>query len=262
MAMFGTNFAVDWLNTFLWPFLRIGAMLLSAPLFGASSVSVQARILFSVALTWLVMPLLPDLPQVSPLTPDGLLIAVHQIVIGVLMGFVLHLVFGAAVLMGQSLGMSMGLGFAMAIDPQNGTQVPVVSQFFLILATLIFLSMNGHVILISILLDSFNTYPVGLSAWSSNTLLTVALWTSRMFASGLLMALPVMTAVLLVNLSLGVITRSAPQLNIFSVGFPIAILVGLVMLILVLPVFLQQLLAFFAEAFELMKSLLDPQPGT
>ncbi len=261
MQPLGIELAGQWLNSFLWPFLRIGALLLAAPIFGARSFSVQSRILLSIALTWLMLPLLPAIPVVSPLDPPGMLMALQQVGIGVAMGFIMHLVFGATVLMGQTLGMSMGLGFAQAVDPQNGTQVPVVSQFFLIVATLVFLSMNGHIVLISILLDSFQTYPITAVGYAVESTQLIAMWASRMFASALLMALPVMTAVLLVNLSLGVITRSAPQLNIFAVGFPIAIMVGLVMLMLALPVFLEQLVSLFEEAFEFLRILTNPGTG-
>lgn len=255
MVTISADYILHWLNMLLWPFIRIGAMMMSAPIFGARTVSVQTRILLSFALTWLVLPMLPAVPDISPLAPEGFLITIHQVAIGVSMGFIMQLVFGATVLMGQSLGMSMGLGFASAIDPQNGTQVPVVGQFFLVMATLIFLTMNGHIVLISILLDSFQTYPIGLEGWSTETPKVIALWASRMFASALMMALPVMTTVLLVNLALGVVTRTAPQLNIFAVGFPLAIMVGLTMLLLVLPIFLQLLLSLFSEAFEFLNEL-------
>ncbi len=228
---------------------------MASPIFGARTVSVQSRILLSIALAWLVLPLLPEMPAIDPLSAQGFLVTLHQIIIGISMGFVMHLVFGATVLMGQTLGMSMGLGFASAIDPQNGVQVPVVSQFFLILATLIFLTMNGHIVLISLLLDSFQTYPIGLDGWPPDAPMTIALWASRMFASALLMALPVMTTVLLINLALGVVTRASPQLNIFAIGFPIAIMVGVSMMFLVLPIFLQQLTNLFNEAFVFLGNL-------
>lgn len=257
MVSISADLAVHWVNSLLWPFLRIGAMLMASPIFGAKTVSVQTRILLAFALTWMVLPMLPEVPNVDPLTPEGFLIGLHQVVIGISMGFVMHLAFGATVIMGQTLGMSMGLGFASVVDPQNGVQVPVVSQFFTLLATLIFLSMNGHVILISILLDSFQTVPVGGGGWHSDVPRTIALWASRMFSSALLMALPVITTVLLVNLALGVITRTAPQLNIFAIGFPIAIMVGLSMMILVLPIFMQQIMSLFAEAFDFLAYLSD-----
>ncbi len=261
MIAINTGFAAEWLSTLLWPFLRIGAMLMAAPVFGSRSVSVQSRILLAAALTWLVIPLLPEVPVTNPVSSEGILTAIHQIAIGIAMGFILHLVFGATILMGQTLGMSMGLGFASVVDPQNGTQVPVVSQFFLIMGTLIFLSMNGHIVLISILLDSFQTYPVGAEGWVVDAPYTIALWAARMFASALMMALPVMTTVLLVNLALGVITRTAPQLNIFAIGFPIAIMIGLVMLILTLPVYLQQLTVFIEEGLEMIAGLISNEGG-
>lgn len=246
------DFLLTWLHAIIWPFLRFGAMLIAAPVFGSSNVSVRIRVTLAFALTVLVAPLLPPLPDVSILSGVGLLLAVQQIVIGIAMGFFLQLVFAAAVLMGQVVGMSMGLGFAMAIDPQNGTQVPVLSQFFMIVSTLVFLALNGHVLLIGFLVDSFAAYPVGGDVWSADALYNIVLWASKTFVAALVMSLPVMMAVLLVNLCLGVITRTAPQLNIFAIGFPITIFVGLILMMFAMPVFNEQLVALFEEAFEVL----------
>ncbi len=246
------DFVMTWLHAIIWPFLRFGAMLIAAPVFGSSNVSVRIRVFLALALTALVAPLLPALPDVSILSATGVLLALQQIVIGVAMGFFLQLVFAAAVLMGQVVGMSMGLGFAMAIDPQNGTQVPVLSQFFTIVTTLVFLALNGHVLLIGLLVDSFAVYPVGANIWSADALYNIVLWASRTFAVALVISLPVMMAVLLVNLCLGVITRTAPQLNIFAIGFPITIFVGLILMMFAMPVFNELLVAMFDEALQVL----------
>ncbi len=240
------------LHAFIWPFLRFGAMLMAAPVFGASTVSVRIRVALAVALSVLTAPLLPPLPELNVLSAAGILIAIQQIVIGVAMGFFLHLVLTAVVLVGSILGMSMGLGFAMAIDPQNGTQVPVLSQFFMICATLLLLAVNGHVLLIGLLVDSFTAYPIGGNLFTSDALYNIALWAGRAFGAALIMSLPVMMAILLVNLCLGVITRTAPQLNIFAIGFPITIFVGLVLMIFAMPVLQMQIVDLFDEALSLL----------
>lgn len=223
------------LQAYYWPFLRISALLMAAPIFGAASVPVRGRILLAVLVAALVAPSLPVNPAVDPLGPAGLLLAVQQILIGLAMGFVIQMAFAAIVIAGQSLAMTMGLGFAMSVDPQNGVQVPVLSQLYVILATLIFLAIDGHLILIRILADSFTYLPVGNAVLQGEIAMSIVLWGSQMFASALLLALPALTAVLLINISFGVITRAAPQLNIFAVGFPVTIMVGFAFLLLSMP---------------------------
>ena len=161
------------------------------------------------------------------------------------------LVFG-----GQVIAYSMGLGFASMMDPQNGVQVPVISQFYMIFAILLFLLVNGHLILIDLLVQSFHTFPVAMDGISRNGLMDVLAWGSRMFTGGLVMALPVMAALLLVNLGMGIVTRAAPQLNIFAVGFPISMLIGFVMVWFTLPIVLENFQLLLAEGFSLTHRLL------
>lgn len=244
-------------ENYYWPFMRISALFLAAPIFGASSFPVRARVVLAVLITALVVPSLPELPAVDALGPAGILIAGQQLMIGLAMGFIVQMIFASVVIAGQSLAMTMGLGFAMSVDPQNGIQVPVISQLYMILATLIFLAINGHLVLIRFLVDSFSLLPVGLSAWRDDFGLDVTLWASQMFMSGLLLALPALTAVLLINIAFGVITRAAPQLNIFAVGFPVTILAGFVFIILTMPSVFSLLVYMFdtglAHAFQLLR---------
>ena len=220
---------------YYWPFIRMSALFLAAPIFGASTFPVRARLLLALGVTALVTPALPPAPQVDVLSPAGLLLGAQQVVIGVAMGFIVQLVFAAAVVAGQSLAMTMGLGFAMSVDPQNGVQVPVLSQLYVILATLLFLAVDGHLLLIRALADSFTLLPVGMYAFSDTFFLNIAMLGSQMFISALLLALPALTAVLLINIAFGVITRAAPQLNIFAVGFPVTIFAGFVFILLTMP---------------------------
>ena len=224
-----------WTHSYYWPFLRLSALFLAAPIFSASSFPVRGRILLAVLVTALITPSLSDMPSVEPMSAAGLLLSGQQVVIGFAMGFILQMVFGAIVIGGQTLSMTMGLGFAMAVDPQNGVQVPVLSQLYVILATLIFLAIDGHLILIQVLVDSFTLLPIGLSGWSNDFGINVVLWASQMFLTALLLVLPALTAILLVNVAFGVITRAAPQLNIFAVGFPVTITAGFVFITLSMP---------------------------
>ena len=197
------------LHTYLWPFLRVSAMLLAAPVFSYASITVRARVLLAVLISALVVPILPATPAVDPLSAVGLVLALREIAIGLVMGFVMQLVFGAVVVAGHSVAMSMGLGFAMSVDPQNGVQVPVVSQLNVVLATLLFLAIDGHLILITAVVDSFTMLPVGSAAAPQGMFASVVALGSQLFASALLLALPALTAILMINVAFGVITRAA-----------------------------------------------------
>jgi flagellar biosynthetic protein FliR len=168
--------------------------------------------------------------------------------IGFAIGFVLQLVFGAIVYAGQAVSMTMGLGFAMAVDPQNGVQVPVLSQMYVILATLLFLSLNGHLILIATVIDSYQILPANLSGIPVSSLGAVAALGSKVFASGISLALPAMAAMLMVNVTFGVITRTAPQLNIFAVGFPMTLMGGFFVLFINMPNLIAALSQFLDQA--------------
>ncbi len=246
----------SWLATLLWPFMRIGAMFAAVPIFSSRSVPVRLRVLLAFFISWMLIPVIPAPPSVELISAQALLISINQVLIGLAMGFILQLVFAAFVIAGQSIAMAMGLGFASMIDPQNGMQVPVISQTFLIMATLIFLSLNGHLVLIEVLANSFQNLPVGMLVPSRDGLWQLVTWGSNMFAGGMLIALPAVAALLLVNLAFGVTTRAAPQLNIFAVGFPVMIMVGLGFLILTLPTITTHLSRLLLQAFDLIESFL------
>jgi len=245
-----------WLAAFMWPFLRIGAMVMAAPVFNSRQVPMRIRLLLAFMLTLIIAPLIPAPPVVPVFSHQAFIIALQQILIGVAMGFILQMVFGALVFGGQVIALSMGLGFASMMDPQNGVQVPVVSQYYLILATLSFLLLNGHLFLVQLLSDSFHTLPVAMDGISRNGLRDIVAWASRMFAGGLLIALPSMAALLLVNLGMGIASRAAPQLNIFAVGFPIAMLIGFALMWITLPDVLANFGELLNEGFALMMRLL------
>jgi flagellar biosynthetic protein FliR len=160
------------------------------------------------------------------------------------------------VLAGQAAANSMGLGFASMVDPSNGVQVPILSTFYLLVSTLIFLAAGGHLLLIQLLAESFRTMPIAADGLTRNDIWTMLSWASVMFAGALLIALPLMTALLLVNLSFGVITRSAPQLNIFAVGFPLSLTLGFVMVWVTLPHLLPQFDDLMLSAFQQLRLLI------
>lgn len=245
-----------WMAAYLWPMIRIGAMLTAAPIFSSRQVPVRYRLMLMLLFTWVVIPTLPPMPPADVLSHTGFLILLQQILIGVVMGFILQMLFGALVFGGQVVAYSTGLGFASMVDPQNGVQVPVVAQFYLILATLLFLLSNGHLLTIELLADSFRSMPVAVDGISRNGLLDIVAWGSRLFAGGLLIALPIVGAMLMVNMGMGVVMRAAPQLNIFSVGFPITMLLGFALMWVTLPNLFAAFNRFTEEAFELMMQTL------
>ncbi len=241
-----------WLASLLWPFMRIGAMFAAVPIISARSVPVRIRVLLAFIIAWILVPVIPKPPVIDLISAEALLIGVYQVLIGVAMGFIVQMVFSAFIIAGQSIAMAMGLGFASIVDPQNGVQVPVVSQAFLIMATLVFLALNGHLLLIEVLADSFKRLPVGPFVISQEGLWQLVSWGSTMFVGGMLVALPAVAALLLVNLAFGVTSRAAPQLNIFAVGFPVMIMVGMAFIILTLPSIIDHLSRLMLQAFTLI----------
>ena len=245
---------ISFMSTLLWPFMRISAMFAAAPIFSARSVPVRIRVLLAFFIAFILMPVIPEPPVVDLISGEALIISISQVLIGFAMGFILQMVFAAFVIGGQSIATAMGLGFASMIDPQNGVQVPVISQAFLIMVTLIFLALNGHLIFIEVLANSFHNMPVGPFSPSKDALWQLVIWGGDMFAGGMLVALPAVAALLLVNLAFGVTSRAAPQLNIFAVGFPIMIMVGLAFLILTLPTITSHLSKLLSLALDLIQN--------
>lgn len=214
--------------TLLWPMIRVSAFLLASPFFSLRAVTVRIRVLLAALLTLMVYPLV-DWPIIDPYSAAGLREIFNQVLIGTVMGMILQIVNGALVVGGQAVSGAMGLGMANMVDPNMGN-VPVISQFFIICSTLIFMGMGGHVLVISLLLESFKTLPIGQMLAPDMLMAVLLQWSTMMFLGALLLALPIMVSLLFVNIGVGVITRAAPALNIFAVGFPAMILVGMVLL--------------------------------
>lgn len=256
MLLLTTEQIGGWLGGFFWPFIRISAMMMAAPVFGARLMPVRVRILMAFAFSLVAIPLLPQVPAVDPISYQGMMIAAQQVLIGLAMGFMIQLVFQALVIAGESIANGMGLGFARMVDPANGVQVPVVSQFLIVMATLLFVILNGHLLLIDLVVQSFRILPIDPQGLSANGAWYVASWGGQMFAGGLLVALPAVTAMLVVNISMGVITRAAPQLNIFAVGFPLMILLGFIFLAATTPSILSNFTNLLMDSFAAIRELL------
>ncbi|HAZ79209.1 flagellar biosynthetic protein FliR [Porticoccaceae bacterium] len=219
---------VDLFYSLIWPMIRISAFLLTAPFFSIRAVSVRIRVLLAVLLTWMVYPL-TDWPLLDPFSAIGLREAFLQVFIGALMGLLLQIVNAALIIGGQAISASMGLSMANMVDPNMGN-VPVIAQFLIICSTLIFVGLGGHVIVISLLLESFQVLPIGQMVQVKSLMALTIEWSSMMFLGAVMIGLPLMSSLLFINIGLGVITRAAPALNIFAVGFPAMILAGIVLL--------------------------------
>jgi flagellar biosynthetic protein FliR len=174
-----------WIGSYLWPLFRVGAMIVAMPVFGSILIPVRVRLMLALAVTSIVAPVLPAVQQIDPLSLEAVLIALQQILIGVAMGFAMQLVFNAVTTGGQIIAMQMGLGFASMVDPQNGTQVPVLSQLYLLLVTLLFLGFNGHLVMIEMVAESFSVLPVAADGLTRNSLWTLANLGTQMFAGAL-----------------------------------------------------------------------------
>jgi flagellar biosynthetic protein FliR len=252
---FSYNELLQLIGLYFWPFVRIGAMLSVLPLFGASSVTPQTRIILTLFITLIVAPNLTLPPPVDPFTWQGVLFLVQQILIGLVMGTVFLIVFEAFTMAGHMVATGMGLAFAQMVDPATGVNSPVVSQYFTIIASLLFLAMNGHLLVIQVVVDSFEYLPVGTQFLNQESLRLLVEFGSYIFSAGVLISLPAVTALLLINVSFGVVTRAAPALNIFAVGFPVTLLAGLVMLSLMTPLILPHLQELISRAVDLITSL-------
>jgi flagellar biosynthesis protein FliR len=220
-----------WISRLWWPALRVGGFVLTAPIASETAVPRRVKIVLTLALAFLMAPLVQEPAGLSIFTAAGILAAVTEVLIGVAIGMVMQLAFEALVFAGQTISLTMGLGFATLVDPQRGAQTPVLGQLFMIFGTLTYLAINGHLMLLGALAESFRSLPIGAAHVDGNFLLAVVLWGARVFDTGLLIALPAVIALVIVNLALGVVTRAAPQLNLFGIGFTITLMCGFFVLI-------------------------------
>jgi flagellar biosynthesis protein FliR len=224
-----------WIASFLWPFIRVLAMLATAPVFDNKTVQRRTRVALAALVTLLMMPLLPTPPTLN--SAQAIPVLLQQILIGVSMGFSMRLIFAAFEMAGDLLGLQMGLAFATFIDPARGNQTPLLGSFMGVLASLVFLVIDGHLLVIAALVQSFELIPVSARLDVVN-FQNIAMAGNIMFMLALQISLPVLAAVLICNIVLGILARAAPQLNVMSIGFSITISVGLWVLWVSLPYFI------------------------
>ena len=223
------------LSQFIWPFARIGGFVITVPIFSSTLIPSRIRVIFVALISWVCASLVP--PELSFLNFTGSYIVYisYEVLLGMLMGFILQLAFQVFVIGGQIISMQAGMGFAVMVDPASKASVPLIGHLYLMMVTLIFLALNGHLILLDALMESFKTMPIGQATVTSPILWKVITFSGWMFKKSLLISIPALLSLLVVSLSFGVMARAAPQLNIFSLGFPITLLMGMVIIKIGLP---------------------------
>lgn len=239
----------------LWPLARVSGLMLTAPVLGARSIPVRVRVGIALALALVLMPLAPSPGKVDPLSVAALVTVMQQLVVGAAIGFALKLAFEALSMGGELVAATMGLGFAQVVDPQQGHNAPTLGQFYLLLATLIFLAMDGHLQLITLLATGMHGASWQAAMPSGDTLWGLLAFASQLFAGAVLVALPAMASLLVVNLGFGAISRAAPSMNLFSIGFPISICLGFVAVWLGLRALPGAFDALQRAAFELVRAI-------
>jgi len=247
----------QFIGQYLWPLLRVSAFYFAVPVIGARMVPARVRILLSLLTVMLLSPMLPEIPDTPFLSLGGMVMVVKEVLIGLALGFMLQVVMHVFVLAGQLIAMKMGLGFASMNDPSNGVTVTVLSQFYLLMTTLLFLSINGHLIVIQMLVDSYEAFPLTGEGLQPSHFFTVFSMGSWMFSVALVICLPLFTSLLVVNMSFGVMSRSAPQMNVFTVGFPITLIFGLLLMWYGLGNFLPLFESIMQEGFFIVLQLLE-----
>lgn len=242
-------YIINYLSEFMWPFARVTGLLLIAPIIGASYMPLYIKIIAASAIAIFLVPIVKTPGDVDALTFNGVSMLAQQVLIGLIIGLIMQVAFSAITIAGEAIALTMGLGFASMTDPANGVTIPVVSQLMTIFASLYFLALNGHIALIQLLIDSFTLQPIT-SLFSPDHALAVAEWASRMFIGALLVAIPAVTALLIVNIAMGLMTRVSPQMNIFSVGFPLTMLLGFVFIAITLPMSMRIFQDLLAQSIE------------
>lgn len=247
MISFTSAQLTTWLATLIFPLARVLALIASSPILGNKEIPARIKVGFALAITFVIAPTLSIPSDLDPASAQGLFVLVAQVVAGVIMGFSIQIIFAAVEMAGDLAGMQMGLGFASFYDPQNASFTPVVAQFLGIIAALVFLAADGHLYMLSALAESFREFPIGAGMPAANAFRTMAEWGGTLFSLALQFSLPLVGALLIANLALGILTRSAPQLNIFAVGFPITLAVGFATMMLTIP-YLAPLMEYFTHS--------------
>ena len=235
--------------------VRVGAAFITAPVFAAISLPLVVRVSLSGAIGVLVLAAHPIVPPPQIFAVTTILAVLAEALVGIALGFVLQIAFAAPLLASEIIGTSMGIGFANSIDPLNGRSTPALGTFFTTMLTLLFLSMNGHLVLVEMVVKSYDALPPGAAWLGVDRLKNIAFFGSYVFLAGLLLALPVGFLLLCLNLVVGMLSRAAPALNLFAVGLPASLAVGVIALALSFPAMGDYMVVIIREALSATQNL-------
>jgi flagellar biosynthetic protein FliR len=253
----------QWLNLLsmgFWPFLRVLALISTAPILSERAISKKVKIGLALMITWIVAPTLPA-TGITIFSAQGFWLAAQQILIGIMLGFTMQFAFAAIRTAGELIGLQMGLSFATFFDPGSRLNMPVLARFMDMLAMLLFLTFNGHLWLISMLVDTFHTLPIGGDPINSNVFMALTRAGGLIFLNGLMLALPLITLLLTLNISLGLLNRMAPQLSVFVIGFPVTLSIGMLVMAALMPLVAPFAEHLFSEIFDLLADIVSEIPA-
>ena len=250
---------VSWLGLYFWPLLRVLALITTAPILSERSVPKRVKVGLGIVITVVIAPSLPPV-EVSIFSAGALWLALQQILFGIALGFTMQFAFAAVRTCGEIIGLQMGLSFATFVDPGSNLNMPVLARILDMLAMLLFLVFNGHLWLISLLVDTFHTLPIGGEPINSNAFLALTRAGGMIFLNGLMLALPIITLLLTVNLALGMLNRMTPQLSVFVIGFPITLTVGILLMAALMPLVAPFCEHLFSEIFDLLADIISELP--
>jgi flagellar biosynthetic protein FliR len=252
MLTFTDAQVLAWVSPLLWPFLRVLALFGAMPVLAQRSVPMRLRVALAFLIALCAQGSLPEMPLVALDSATAFLIVVQQLLIGLALGFAARVVFAAIEFAGELVGLQMGLNFAGFFDPATGGQTTAVSRFYTVTVSLLFIVINGHLLLVAAVVQSFQAFPVGPEPFAFLRAVQPQLWGAEIFRLGLWIALPMIAMLMFVNLVLGVVSRVAQQMNVFAIGFPITLSIGLLGVLLTLPMMnapftmaLEQMLTYF-----------------
>ena len=242
---------VAWISPILWPFLRVLAVFTAAPVFSSRVFPVRARIALAFLIAYAAQASMPQQAVVSVNDPEALGVVIQQVGVGLAIGFTVRLVFGAFELAGQVIGFQMGLGFAAFFDPSTSAQSSAMGRFYANMAALLFVVLNGHLMVIMAVAQSFTAFPVDQNFLQALGTMKLYELGADLFASAFWIALPVIAMLMFANLALGIVSRVAPQMNIYAIGFPVTLVVGLVGVALTLPMLEQPFAALMERMMDI-----------
>jgi flagellar biosynthetic protein FliR len=249
-----------WIAAILFPVARILGLVATAPAFNNAALPMRVKLALGLAIALALAPALPPHAPIAPASWSGLLVLAQQSLIGIALGFTMRIAFAAVDVAGELIGLQMGLSFAVFYDPQNAAQSSIVAELLGLLALLIFLALNGHLMMLALLAQSFTILPIGSEPFAAAGWGAVARWGATLFSAGVLLSLPLIAALLITNIALGILTKAAPQLNLFAVGFPVTIVAGFAVLALTMPYFAPSLERLFEQGFAAMDRVMSARP--